>query len=94
MLTISESLRWEPPLLTITRVATRDAELAGVRIPAGATVMPMLGAANRDETRYPTPDPNRFGLLRKPLGERTEPYAGLRSPANRTMHTSTRARGR
>ena len=27
------------------------------------------------------PDPNRFGLLRKPLGERAEPYGGLRSPA-------------
>jgi cytochrome P450 len=62
--TINESLRWEPPLLTITRVATRDAELAGVHIPAGATVMPMLGAANRDEFRYPEPDPNRFDIHR------------------------------
>jgi cytochrome P450 len=60
--TINESLRWEPPLLTITRVATRDAELAGVRIPAGATVMPILGAANRDELRYA--DPNGFDINR------------------------------
>src|SRR5215472_3292488 len=39
---IEEAVRWEPPLLTITRVATRDTELAGVKIPAGSSVMPML----------------------------------------------------
>jgi hypothetical protein len=49
---IEEGVRWEPPLLTITRVATRDTELGGVQIPAGATVMPMLGSANRQEDRY------------------------------------------
>lgn len=61
---IEEAVRWEPPLLTITRVATRDTELGGVRIPAGATVMPMLGAANRQEDRYP--DPDRFDIHRAP----------------------------
>jgi cytochrome P450 len=59
---IEEAVRWEPPLLTITRVATRDTELAGVPIPAGSAVMPMLGAANRDEERYP--DPDRFDIFR------------------------------
>ena len=43
----------EPPLLTITRVATRDTELGGVPIPEGSTVMPMLGSANRQEDRHP-----------------------------------------
>jgi len=61
---IEESVRWEPPLLTITRVATHDTELAGVPIPAGSAVMPMLGAANRDENRYP--DPDRFDIFRSP----------------------------
>ncbi len=61
---IEEAVRWEAPLLTITRVATRDTELAGVPIPAGSTVMPMLGAANRDEDRYPAPD--RFDISRAP----------------------------
>jgi cytochrome P450 len=61
---IEEAVRWEAPLLTITRVATRDTELAGVAIPAGSTVMPMLGAANRDEDRYP--DPDRFDIFRTP----------------------------
>jgi cytochrome P450 len=62
---IEEAIRWEAPLLIITRVATRDTELAGVPIPAGSAVMPMLGAANRDEDRYP--DPDRFDIFRKPL---------------------------
>ncbi|CQD13494.1 cytochrome P450 [Mycobacterium europaeum] len=61
---IEEGVRWEPPLLTITRVATRDTELAGVAIPAGSTVMPMLGAANRQEDRYP--DPDTFDIFRSP----------------------------
>src|SRR4029450_13171392 len=49
---IEEGVRWEPPLLTITRVATRDTELGGVAIPAGSTVVPPLGAANRDRGPY------------------------------------------
>jgi cytochrome P450 len=61
---IEEAVRWEAPLLIITRVSTRDTELAGVPIPAGSAVMPMLGAANRDENRYP--DPDRFDVFRAP----------------------------
>ena len=60
---IEEGVRWEPPLLTITRVTTRDTELGGVPIPAGATVMPMLGSANRQEDRYP--DPDAFNIHRQ-----------------------------
>lgn len=63
---IEEGVRWNPPLLTITRVATRDTELGGVAIPAGASVMPMLGAANRQEERFP--DPDTFDIFREPRG--------------------------
>jgi cytochrome P450 len=63
---IEESVRWEPPLLTITRMATRDTELGGVPIPAGSTVMPMLGAANRQEDRYA--DPDAFDIFRQARG--------------------------
>jgi len=59
---IEEAVRWEAPLLIITRVAARDTTLAGVPIPAGSAVMPMLGAANRDESRYE--DPDRFDVFR------------------------------
>jgi cytochrome P450 len=59
---IEEAIRWEPPLLSITRVAVRDTELAGVPIPAGSAVMPMLGSANREADR--NPDPDRFDIFR------------------------------
>jgi cytochrome P450 len=60
---IEEAVRWEAPLLAITRVATRDTELGGVPIPAGSQLMPMLGAANRQEDRYEEPD--MFNILRQ-----------------------------
>lgn len=60
---IEEAVRWEAPLLTITRVATRDTELGGVPIPEGSSVMPMLGAANRQDDRYA--DPNGFDIHRE-----------------------------
>lgn len=59
---IEELLRYETPLLNITRLATTDTEVGGVDIPAGSTVMLMLAAANRDEDRYP--DPDRFDIFR------------------------------
>ncbi len=59
---IEEALRFETPLLNITRLARRDTTVGGVPIPAGSTVMVMLAAANRDETRYP--DPDRFDIFR------------------------------
>jgi cytochrome P450 len=61
---IEEALRWEPPLLITSRVCARDTELRGVAIPAGSHVTVMLGAANRDESRYP--DPDRFDIFRDP----------------------------
>src|SRR3984893_3888808 len=60
---IEEAVRWDPPLLTITRVATRDTELGGVQIPQGSSVMPMLGSVNRQEDRYP--DPDKFDIFRE-----------------------------
>ncbi|MGV0580993.1 cytochrome P450 [Mycolicibacterium elephantis] len=60
---IEEAVRWEPPLSMITRVASRDTELGGVHIPEGSSVMPVLGAANRQEERFPNPD--QFDVLRE-----------------------------
>lgn len=67
---VEELLRFETPLLTITRVATKDAELSGERIPTGSTVMLMLASANRDETRWSEPD--RFDIFRAP-----KPHVGF-----------------
>jgi cytochrome P450 len=61
---IEEGLRWEPPLHGIARVATVDTELGGEAIKAGAVLSVAIGAANRDETRYP--DPDRFDIFRDP----------------------------
>lgn len=61
---IEEAVRWEPPLIMITRVATRDTELGGVQIPEGSSVMPVLGAANRQDERYA--DPDEFNIFRDP----------------------------
>jgi cytochrome P450 len=49
---VEEAIRWEPPLLITSRVAVRDTEVAGTAIPAGAQVIPNIGSANRDETRW------------------------------------------
>jgi len=59
---IEETVRYETPLLNITRIATRDTELGGVAIPEGSTIMTMLAAANRDESRWD--DPDHYDILR------------------------------
>jgi len=64
-----EALRWEPPITTVVRVATRDCELGGVAIPAGINVGVSVAAANRDPKRYP--DPDRFDPARKNIAHLT-----------------------
>ena len=59
-----ETLRWEPPLTFIMRVAAKDTELAGVAIPKGSVLSVGVAAAGRDPSRYP--DPDRFDLFRNP----------------------------
>jgi cytochrome P450 len=61
---IEEALRWETPVLTITRMAAEDTELGGVPIPEGAVIAVSLGGANRDPVRYP--DPDTFDIFREP----------------------------
>ncbi len=64
---IEEAVRWNPPLLTITRTTTCDTELGGVQIPAGGcSVLPMLGSTNRQEDRWENPD--EFNIFRTPKG--------------------------
>jgi cytochrome P450 len=61
---IEEALRWDGPVLIQTRMALRDAELGGVKIPRGAFLDVAAGAANRDPQRFP--DPDTFNVFRKP----------------------------
>ena len=59
---VLESVRHSSVLRWFSRVATQDYEVEGATIPAGARVMLLYGAANRDERRYT--DPDRFDVTR------------------------------
>ena len=53
---IEEGIRYETPLVLVTRNTTRDVEMHGKTIPAGAQVNLCMGAANRDDKRWENPD--------------------------------------
>ena len=64
---IEEVLRWDGPVQVVYRRATRDVELPGGRIPAGAGVVVILGSANRDERQW-GPTAAEFRVERNPQG--------------------------
>jgi cytochrome P450 len=64
---VEEVLRLATPTANMWRVATRDSEVAGVAIPAGALCMVRFAAANRDPAQFP--DPDRFDVARPNAGE-------------------------
>ena len=59
---IEEMLRYESPLRAQFRMAKVTATVAGVDVPAGATLMLLPGAANRDPNMFA--DPSEFHLDR------------------------------
>jgi hypothetical protein len=59
---VEESLRYLSPTQYMVRTTTRDVELHGRKMPRGAEVVLLIGAANRDERQFP--DPDRFDLAR------------------------------
>lgn len=61
---IEEGIRWEPPLLFIQRLTSKDTSLAGIDLPANQIIAVCIGAANRDPKRYP--DPDAFDIFREP----------------------------
>ncbi|MEO8969084.1 MAG: cytochrome P450 [Solirubrobacteraceae bacterium] len=63
---VEETLRFEPPVTLIPRIALQDIELRGETIPAGAIVQLSLAAANRDPDKFDRPD--SFDLTRDPRG--------------------------
>jgi cytochrome P450 len=52
---IEETLRFDPPIVCLYRVATRDTELGGVSIGRGELLAVFFGAANRDEHMFACP---------------------------------------
>jgi cytochrome P450 len=59
---VEEILRFDSPVHGLWRKATGETELAGVTIPASASVMVRYGAANRDPLVFDEPD--RFDITR------------------------------
>jgi cytochrome P450 len=55
---VEEALRHEPPVQMMFRTAKTDVDVGGFEIPAGATVLPLIGSANRDDAVFA--DPDRF----------------------------------
>jgi cytochrome P450 PksS len=62
---IEEMLRFNGPVETsFPRFAYEDLKIAGVEIPQGDLVIPVLLAANNDPGRFP--DPETFDITREP----------------------------
>jgi cytochrome P450 len=60
---IEEAARWHSPVGTSTRQATRDTELAGVKLEQGALIAAVLASANRDERNWS--EPERYDIHRR-----------------------------
>ena len=53
---VEELARYDGPVQRTWRITTTAVELGGRTLPAGALVVAVLGAANRDPARFPEPD--------------------------------------
>ncbi|MBS1860665.1 MAG: cytochrome P450 [Actinobacteria bacterium] len=60
---VEEALRYEAPLRFLRRVTTKECELHGETVPAGATIFMLYCAANRDDRRWR--DADVFDATRK-----------------------------
>ena len=72
---IEELLRYEPPAPHVARYVARDVEHYGRTVPEGSVMMLLVGAANRDDRRFP--DGDRFDVRRE---RRAAPHLRLRGP--------------
>jgi cytochrome P450 len=61
---IEEVLRYRTPFPRLARLATTNAQVGDVEIPAQGLILVWLTAANRDARVFP--DPNRFDIHRRP----------------------------
>jgi len=53
---VEEILRFEPPGHNFARYVNEDVELYGTTVPKGSVMVALLGAANRDDRRFPDGD--------------------------------------
>ena len=73
----------------VPRDHARTPRSRGVRIPKGATVVPLLGSANRDERRFP--DPDRLDVDARPAGPPRASASASTSASARRSRGSRRA---
>src|SRR4051794_26376472 len=59
---MDELMRYDSPHHYLPRVVAEDFELHGTQLKAGQTAIIVMGAANRDEAKFPHPD--RLGVTR------------------------------
>jgi cytochrome P450 len=59
---VEECLRYDTSLISWRRRTTREVEIGGVRVPANAKLLLLIGAANRDPRRFD--EPGRFDIHR------------------------------
>lgn len=59
---VEEALRHDTSVIAWRRITTRAVRIGGVDLPAGAKLMLLLAAADRDPDRFP--DPDRFDIHR------------------------------
>ncbi len=82
-LAFNEGLRFDAPVQSFARVATRDIDLGeGVIIPAGDRAIMSFGSANRDERHFS--DPDSFDIQRRPL-EHLSFGMGIHTCAGQTL---------
>jgi pimeloyl-[acyl-carrier protein] synthase len=53
---VEELLRYDGPVQRTARITNADVEISGHKIPKGAMVVAVIGAANRDPAHFPDPD--------------------------------------
>jgi cytochrome P450 len=70
--TIEEVLRFEPPAPHVGRYVATDAEFHGQTVPEGSAILFLVGAANRDDRRFP--DGDTFDIHRKATAHITFGY--------------------
>jgi cytochrome P450 len=62
---VEETLRYDPPVQMVGRIAADDMTIAGLEVPAGDLMMLLLAAAQRDPAEFDRPDtfdPDRESL--------------------------------
>lgn len=62
---VEETLRYDPPVQLVGRIALADMVIGGAEVPAGDVMMLLLAAAHRDPAEFDRPD--RFDPGRTPL---------------------------